>query len=60
MTTYTLKTTPAAGGPVTETKGLTREQTLWALTDLIYGTFEDFSDAPQAIERRDEALAIAA
>lgn len=36
MTTYTLTLTPE-NGPRTEQHGLTREQALWALTDLMYG-----------------------
>jgi hypothetical protein len=40
MTTWKLKLTPP-GGPITEKTGLSREQTLEALADLMYGTFDD-------------------
>ena len=43
METWKLKMTPA-DGPATEKRGLTREQAMWALTDLMYGTFDDVAD----------------
>ena len=60
MTTWKLKLTPPEG-PVTEKTGLTREQTLEALADLMYGTYDDFA-APAAApaEQRDELVPLAA
>lgn len=58
MTTWKLKLTPPEG-PVTEKTGLTREQALVALADLVYGTAEDFAPAERA-ERREETLPLAA
>lgn len=59
MTTWKLKLTPP-DGPVTEKTGLTREQTLEALTDLVYGACDDF-DAPAApAEQREELVPLAA
>ena len=56
MTTWKLKLTPPEG-PITEKTGLTREQTLVALADLMYGTFEDVAPAAEArIERREEPV----
>ena len=56
MTTWKLKLTPP-DGPITEKTGLTREQTLEALSDLMYGTYDDFA-APA--EQRDELVPLAA
>jgi hypothetical protein len=48
VTTYRLTTTLPGGEPAVRT-GLTREQAMWALTDLMYGTWdEDAQDAPAA------------
>ena len=55
VTTWTLTSTPP-DGPKTVAHGLSREQALWALTDLMYGTFED-DDATAVAERADERLA---
>ena len=57
MTTWKLKLTPQEG-PVTEKTGLSQEQTLIALSDLMYGTAEDFAPA-EAVER-EHALPLAA
>jgi hypothetical protein len=60
MTTWKLKLTPPEG-PVTEKTGLTTEQALVALADLMYGTAEDFAAAPvPAAEQREERLPLAA
>jgi hypothetical protein len=57
MTTWKLTLTPP-DGPVTEKTGLTREQTLVALADLVYGTTEDF--LPAETTARDELVPLAA
>ena len=57
MTTWKLTLTPP-DGPVTEKTGLTQEQALVALTDLVYGTTEDF--APAQADRTDELVPLAA
>ena len=59
MTTWTLKLTPPEG-PVTERTGLSRDQMLVALADLMYGTFEDVAEPAAAAERREPAMALAA
>jgi hypothetical protein len=59
MTTWKLKLTPPEG-PITEKTGLTREQALSALSDLMYGTYEDFAGPAAAPEQRDESLPLAA
>jgi hypothetical protein len=56
MTTYTLKLTPP-GGPVTEKHGLSRDQTLRALADIMYGNFEDVVPAAVAAQEAPAALA---
>ena len=58
MTTWKLTLTPP-DGPVTEKTGLTREQTLVALADLVYGTTADFAPA-EIPERRDDVVPLAA
>ena len=55
VTTWTLKTNPT-DGPARVTRGLTREQALWALTDLMYGTYDDEA-ARAADEQAGERLA---
>ena len=55
MTTYTLKMTPP-DAPATIRRGLTREQTLWALAELMYGFERPEADE----ERREERLRAAA
>ena len=40
VTTYKLTMTPP-DGPTTVRTGLTRDEAMWALTDLMYGTFDD-------------------
>jgi hypothetical protein len=50
MTTYKLKLTPA-DGPVTEKTGLSYEQALGALTDLMHGTLDDESGIAERDER---------
>ena len=60
MTTWKLKLTPPEG-PVTEKTGLTTEQTLVALADLVDGASEDFVPAADArAERHEEPVALAA
>jgi hypothetical protein len=60
MTTWTLKLTPPEG-PETEKTGLSREQALAALSDLMYGRTEDFVPAEAASPaERDQALPLAA
>ena len=59
MTTWKLKLTPPEG-PITEKTGLTREQTLSALADLMYGTYEDFAAPAAPAEQRDELVPLAA
>lgn len=59
MTTWKLKLTPP-DGPVTEKTGLTREQTLEALTDLVYGTYDDFAAPAAPAEQREELVPLAA
>ena len=58
MTTWKLKRPPLEG-PITEKTGLSREQTLAALADLMYGTFEDVAE-PVAAERHAELTPLAA
>ena len=57
MTTWTLKLTPPEG-PETETTGLSREQALGALSDLMYGRAGDV--VPAAPAEGDPALGLAA
>ena len=61
MTTWKLKLTPPEG-PNTETTGLSQEQMMSALSDLMYGTYEDFADqeAAPAERRHDELVPLAA
>lgn len=59
MTTWKLKLTPPEG-PVTEKTGLTREQTLEALADLMYGTYDDFAAPAAKAEQHDEIVPLAA
>jgi hypothetical protein len=59
MTTWKLKLTPP-DGPVTEKTGLTREQTLAALTGLMYGTYDDFTAPAAPAEQREELVPLAA
>ena len=54
MTTWKLKLTPPEG-PVTEKTGLTHDQTLVALADLMYGRFDDVAEAPAETPREDIA-----
>ena len=57
MTTWKLKLTPPEG-PETEKTGLSREQALVALSDLVYGRTADVVPAEAA--ERDPALPLAA
>lgn len=59
MTTWKLKLTPPEGA-VTETTGLTGEQTLEALAALVYGTSEDFAAPAAPAEQREELVPLAA
>ena len=60
MTTWKLKLTPPEG-PVTEKTGLTEEQALVALADLMYGRTADFAaDDAAAPAEREQALPLAA
>ena len=60
MTTWKLKLTPP-GGPITEKSGLTEEQALVVLANLMYGRSEDFVAAGAAAPaEREQALPLAA
>ena len=54
MTTYKLTLTPP-DGPTTVRIGLTRDEALWALTDLMYGTFDD--EQAERLATSDERVA---
>ena len=59
MITWKLKLTPP-DGPVTEKTGLTEEQAMFALAELMYGSFDDDAAPAAAIERREEPTPLAA
>lgn len=60
MTTWTLKLTPPEG-PETEKTGLSNQQALAALSDLMYGRSEDFAPAAAtAPAAREQILPVAA
>jgi hypothetical protein len=55
--------TPQDGAPQTVQHNLTREQAMFALTDLMYGTWDDESPAAereQRVERVERVAALAA
>ena len=58
MTTWKLKLTPPEG-PITEKTGLTKQQTLVALADLMYGRFDDVAETSE-IAPREEIAPLAA
>ena len=58
MTTWKLKMTPK-NGPVTERRGLSEEETLAALAELMYGSFDEPAE-PAVAERRDDQIPLAA
>lgn len=60
MTTYKLTTTDAHDGPKVEKTGLTREQAMWALTDLMYGAWEDEHPRAERDARVERIAALAA
>jgi hypothetical protein len=55
-TTYTLTLTPP-DGPKSKHHGLSREQALWALTDLMYGDALDTGEKLDRDARHEEPLA---
>jgi hypothetical protein len=52
MTTWKLTLTPPEG-PITQKTGLTHDETLVALADLMYGRFDDVAETPAEAPREE-------
>jgi hypothetical protein len=59
MTTYTLKMTPPDAPPTTR-RGLSREEALWAIAELVYGFEEPRSEDAAAEEQPETRTPVAA